>query len=110
MNLIETAIKNMETNIKERLASGKTTQEQCDKMHKDLDMPLEDFCLFQEMKSVASMDGTLSLDAAQTVYALLGEVPDTFNNRSLAEKYVLTQLLGELANKRIKAKQAARSA
>jgi len=103
MNRIKSAIDRMTQTIKDK----GLPQEKLDEMHKSLDMPLEDFCKFQEMKSVASMDGTLSLEEAQTVYALLGETPDTFNGRTLAEKYVLSQLLAELCQRRIKGRQTA---
>lgn len=103
MNRIQSAIDRMTENVK-----GKNLpQERLDEMNKSLDMPLEDFCKFQEMKSVAMMEGILTTDEAQTVYVLLGETPDTFNARTLAEKYVLSQLLAELCARRIKARQTA---
>ena len=97
-NRIKSAIANTNKVIENKNLS----QEKLDKMSKQLDIPLVDFCKFQELKSVASMDGTLSLEEANYVYGLLGNTPETFNKRTLAEKYVLTQLLGELTQKIIK--------
>lgn len=99
MNRIQSAIDRMTETVKNK----GLPQERLDEMSKSLDMPLEDFCKFQEMKSAAMLDGTLTLEEAQTVYNLLGETPDTFNGRTLAEKYVLSQLLSELCQRRIRA-------
>lgn len=86
--------------IQDKLTNGDITQEKLDEMNKSLDMDTKEYCMFQNEKSLASMDGRLSLDEAQTVYMYLGETPDTFNTQSLAVKYVLTEVWGSLLKKR----------
>jgi len=63
---------------------------------KAMDMEISEYCRFQELKSLASTTGRLSLDEAQTIYAYLGNSPEHFNNQSLAVKYVLTQVFASL--------------
>lgn len=60
-----------------------------------LDLGMDEFCKFQELKS-ASMGGKLTLDEAETVYGYLGNSPATFNAQSLAVKVVLTKVFAEL--------------
>ncbi len=50
----------------------------------------------QDHKSLAQADGRLSYDEAVTIYGILGSGPDEFNRAGLAERMVVTQLLGEL--------------
>ena len=63
---------------------------------KAMDMDIAEYCRFQTLKSLASQDGRLSLDEAQTVYGFLGNTPEHFNSQSLAAKYVLTQVFASL--------------
>lgn len=76
-------------------------QSQLDTLHKTLDMGLDEYCLFQTHKSLASTNGILSLEEAQTVYMFLGESVDTFNNQPLEVKWVLSELFKELLAKRV---------
>jgi len=46
------------------------------------------------------MEGQLTLDEAQSVYSLLGETPDHFNRQPVEVKSVLTQIFGELLQKK----------
>ena len=91
----------MKIQVEKRLADGIVTQAAVDKTHKDLDMGLSEYVLFQEMKSVASMDGTLTLEEAQTVYMYLGESLETYNRQPVEVKAVLTKLMQQLLEKRI---------
>ena len=91
------AIAAMERTIKERIASGKITVEAVEKMRLSLDLDLADYCRFQDLKSQAHAMQKLSGNDAQHIYGLLGNTPDAFNKRSAATKYILWNLLGELA-------------
>lgn len=82
--------------LAERLQSGAVTQAQLDELHKNLDMSFSEYCRFQELKSLASMNGKLSLDEAQTIYGMIGEDPSTYNALPLANKIVITEVFGEL--------------
>lgn len=84
---------------KNRLEMGIITQEQVDALNKSLDMEMSEYVKFQELKSLASVDGTLTLDEAQTIYMLLGNTPDQFNRQSVGAKAALTQIFSELLKK-----------
>jgi len=63
---------------------------------KKMDMELDEYCLFQTKKSLASQDGRLTMDEAMTVYGYLGNTVEHFNKQSLAVKYCLTQVFASL--------------
>lgn len=96
MNRIATAIDRMKGQITQRVALGLTTEDRVESMRKSIDMNLAEFAKLQELKSLASVNGTLTLNEAQYVYALLGNTPDHFNRQDAATKAVLTQLFQEL--------------
>ena len=62
MNKIQNAYNRMETQIEQRIADGLTTQEKVDALHSELDMQMDEYVRFQEYKSLAVADGTLSVD------------------------------------------------
>ena len=63
---------------------------------KSLDMEFLEYCRFQELKSLATMNGKLTLDEAQTVYGYLGSVPEHFNSQPIHIKWVLTEVFASL--------------
>jgi len=105
-NRVAAMIETVEKQAASRIDSGQTTQEALDKLHSDLDMNVEEFVKFQELKSLSTVTGYLSLEEGQLVYAYLGESPDTFNSQPLAVKVILTKLFQELLTQRIKAARA----
>lgn len=100
-NRITAAIGRTETRIADRLASGQVTQATLDDLHKKNDMALDEYCKFQELKSLAFAQGKITLDEANTLYGFLGEMPETFNSQPLAVKVVLTQFFVELLGLRL---------
>jgi len=76
-------------------------------LRSELDMTLEEYIRLHELKSLAQAQGELTLDEALTVYNLMGNTPMTFNAQPLAEKMVLTNLLRELLQRRIRRHQHA---
>ncbi len=96
MNRIATAITAHEKIITERLANGLVTQDNLDRLDRVLDMDLFEYVRFQDLKSVAVSAQMLTLDEGNTVYAHLGNTPETFNGRSIAVKVTLTELFREL--------------
>lgn len=96
MNRVTAAIEKTKARLEKRLASGETTPEQVQDLHKKLDMEPGEYCRFQDLKSLAYMDGRLTLEESQTIYSLLGETPDHFNRQSVEAKSVLTMIFGEL--------------
>lgn len=86
--------------IAQKLANKEITQEKLDEMSESLNMEMGEYAMFQNQKSLASMDGRLSLEEAQTVYAYLGESPSTFNEQPLGVKYVLTEVWASLLKRR----------
>ncbi len=100
-NRITAAVEVQERNIKVRLADGRTTQDSLDRLHEALDAELTEYFKFQELKSLAVSEQILTLDEGMTVYAYLGESPETFNRQPLAVKVTLTELFRELLGARV---------
>jgi hypothetical protein len=96
MNRIANAIAAQKTNIDSRLDDGRTTHDALTALDKQLDMCLEEYVRFQELKSLAVADETMTLDEGQLVYAYLGESPERFNRQPLEVKVILTNLFTEL--------------
>ena len=96
MSVIAKAIADQKKNIDARLDDGRTTPEAMTALDTQLDMCLEEFVRFQELKSLAVASEVLSLECGQLVYAHLGESPDRFNRQPLEVKVVLTNLFVEL--------------
>ena len=101
-NRVEAMIAKFSKQIEDRKNQGLVTQQQIDKLNKDLDMPLDLYADFQNRKSVAMLEGLLSADEAQTIYAYLGESPETFNGQNIGVKSVLTKIHQELIEKAMK--------
>ena len=95
-NRIADAVANQTRNITARLADGRVSKERLAELHRSLDLSLEEFVRFQELKSVETMNGKLTLEEGQLLYHLLGTTPSVFNGQSLAVKVVLTQVFQEL--------------
>jgi hypothetical protein len=89
---------------KAAIASKGLTAEKIEAMRKSMDMSLDEYSRFQELKSLASTTGRLTLDEAQSVYAFLGNTPQHFNDQPLAVKYTLTSVFQSLLNDQIMAK------
>jgi hypothetical protein len=85
----------------QRIDSKGLSSEKILETSRAMDMDLEEYCMFQELKSLASTTGVLTLDEAQTIYCYLGESLDTFNGQSLAVKYTLTNVFQSLLKHRI---------
>ncbi len=102
MNRITAHIEKIARHLDERLKSGVITQAKIEENRKLLDMKMDEFCVFQNIKSAASLDGTLTVEEAQTIYQLLGSTPETFNKQPLAIKLALTKVFEELLGRKIK--------
>ena len=89
-NRVAQAIANMGERVK-TLDTEKSAS-----LHKSLNMSFDEFCRFQEYKSLAFANGKLTQDEAQLIYIYLGNNPEHFNNQSLAVKVVLTKAFAEL--------------
>jgi len=97
MNRIEQAI----VDYRKMIAVKNVDESKLAELNRKLDMKLDEYALFQELKSLAVADGTLSADEGMTVYGYLGEAVSVFNGQELAVKCVLTKLFQELMTKRI---------
>jgi hypothetical protein len=95
-NRITRGIEAARTRIAERIKSGETTKAKVKALGKSLDMETNEYVLFQQLKSIASQDGRLTLDEAQCIYRLIGEGVGTYNRLPVAEKVVLTQVFQSL--------------
>lgn len=101
MNKIKVLIENCKDKINEVIASGLTTPEKVEENRQMLDMPMDMFCSFQNLKSLASMTGLLTLEESSYVYKLLGSQPSHFNSNDIATKLVLTKLYEKLLTEKI---------
>jgi hypothetical protein len=106
MNRVSTAITRMKKQIEDRIANGVTTVEAVEDTRKALDMDILEFVKFQEIKSLATANGTLTAEEGQLVYNLLGHTPETFNSHDAATKAVLTELFMSLLQRHIGARRA----
>jgi hypothetical protein len=106
MNRVSAAIARMKKQIEDRVAKGVTTAEAVEGTRKALDMDLLEFVKFQEIKSLATANGTLTPEEGQYVYHLLGHTPETFNTHDAATKAVLTELFMSLLQRHIGARRA----
>ena len=106
-NRITDAVARMSAQIAERLRTGATTPDAVTRCGESLDMAIDEYCAFQDLKSYAHMAGGLSLEEAQTLYGYLGETPETFNRQPVHVKAVLTQVFQDLLGARIAAKRSA---
>jgi len=95
-NCITAAIARKQADLDAGLVAGKFTAEQVEATRKALDMEADEFVKFQELKSIACLQGKLTTDEGQTIYALLGNTPSVFNRRDAATKIVLTKIFEEL--------------
>jgi len=99
MNRVEEMIHRRKESLKERLGKTALTQGLVNEAGRKLDMEFDEFVKFQELKSLAAIDGTLTVEEAQTVYEFLGETPEHFNAQPIEVKIVLTGLFGELLSR-----------
>lgn len=103
-NRIVNGIARMKAQIEDRIAKGLTTADKVEETRKALDMQWDEYTVFQNLKSIASISGTLTLDEAMTIYNYLGEAgPDHFNGQPVEVKVILTQVLQELLRAKVKA-------
>ena len=96
MNRVAKSIEKMKDQIAERIALGMTTVERVAQTHKSLDLSLDEFVKFQELKSIAMMADRLTQEEAQMIYGFLGETTEHFNRQEVHVKAVLTQIFQEL--------------
>ena len=105
-NKIIAAIASRKQQIEKRIADGLTTAEKVAETCKALDMELDEYCMFQELKSLAVAHNLLTLEEGNTVYGFLGNTPEHFNNQSVEVKATLTGLFKELLNWKIRLARA----
>ena len=82
----------MEKQIAQRIVDGLTTQNAVDDVGNSLDMAIDEYCKFQELKSLAVLEDRLTIDEGMTIYNCLGNSVETFNNQPVHVKSVLTSL------------------
>jgi len=92
MNRISAMIETATKGINEKVASGTVTKAQIEKLDRTLDMGADEHARFQEVKSLAVADGTLSQEEGMT----LGPTATNFNEQPLGTKVTLTKLFQEL--------------
>jgi len=96
MNRVTAAIARQEANIQARTEKGLVDAAALARLDRTMDMELGEFARFQELKSIAMLEGRLTQDEAQAIYGYLGETTEHFNRQPLAVKVVLTQIFSEL--------------
>jgi len=101
VNCIAQQIQKMQLQIEDRIERGVTTVKKVKECNKELDMEVDEFCKFQELKSLAVLNGMLTTEEGMTIYCALGEIPETFNKQPVYVKAVLTEMYKELLGMRI---------
>lgn len=101
-NRILAAVARMTKQVEDRIAAGLTTPAAVADLNNKLDMELDEYVKFQELKSLAFAEGKLNEAEASAVYSYLGNTPDVFNRQPIAVKSVLTQLYAELLQAKMK--------
>ncbi len=97
----------MVTNTEQKINSQNLDPVTISKLQKSLDMELDEYCRFQQLKSLAVAGEILSIDEGMTIYNYLGESPDTFNHQSLCVKITLTKIFAELLEREINVRRMA---
>ena len=104
MNRIISAIERQKNKIAENVALKAITPEKLKQTHSSLNIPLDEFVLFQDLKGIAMLHGKITQDEAQTIYGYLGESPEHFNAQPLEVKATLTKMFSELLTLKITGK------
>ena len=104
MNKVIVAIDRQKSTIAANVQTKGISAQKLKEISSSLDMPIDEFCKFQELKSLAYAEGKLTLEESQTIYCYLGEPPEHFNLQPLEVKVVLTKIFSELLGMRIKGK------
>jgi len=92
MNRITRAI-GIETS---KLAARALTADESAALSRALNMSFEEYCVLQELKSLAFSERRFNLEEAETLYGILGGIPEHFNRQPIAAKIVCTQIFMEL--------------
>ena len=103
MNRVTMKVEKIKKRIAERLEKGLTTQEKVDELNSILDMEMLEYVRFQEVKTLAVADGTLTMEEGMVIYGFLGETPEHFNEQPIAVKTVLTMIFQELLGRLVRA-------
>ncbi len=85
--------------IKDRIASGKTTQAKVNRLNKTLATSYADLVEYQKLQSRAFASGLLTQEEAATIYQWVGgENPteEKWSRLSVAQKATITELMQEL--------------
>ena len=88
--------------IKDKLLTGAITQERLDELHKALDVEMDEYCRFQELKTLAVAEQIITPLEGMTVFESMGTSPEVFNRQPLHVKAALTTLFTELLHRRMK--------
>jgi hypothetical protein len=100
-NRITSAINAKTGEIEQRITTGIATRELVEIARRALDMDIAEHAKFQELKSLAMLNGIITEKEAQTIYVCLSETVSTFNRQPVAVKAVLTGLFRELLEQRL---------
>ncbi len=82
--------------IQDNIDCGRITAERVEEIHRELDMPEDEYVQFQELKSLAVQAELITLSEAMTIYQYLGQIPETFNQQPIAVKAALSSFFLEL--------------
>jgi len=96
-NRIVAKIEAQRLDIEKKLNNNLITPEKIQGTSDALNLPLDEYVIFQDLKSLAVLSGKLTVDEGMTIYSYLGEAgPDYFNQSPIEVKIVLTKLFSEL--------------
>jgi len=95
MNRVTEAIKKTEERIQIVLKTP-DGQAKVDKCDKGMDATWSEYVKWQEIKSLAVVNGKLTLEEGMTIYGIMGNTLEHFNGQPVAHKVVVAKIISEL--------------
>ena len=82
--------------VRKAVKARKLAPEKLAHLSENMNLSLDDFMRFQEIKSFAQLRGAITYEEALAIYGFLGNTPTHFNALPCAEKVALTQIFASL--------------
>ena len=96
MNKIQEIFKLVRDELESAVANGDMTQEALDDLNPKMDMNLNDHSEFQQRKSLAVADGSLSVEDGMVLYQTLGGSSKHFNKKDTHIKIAVLKIVSLL--------------
>ena len=95
-------LKTQEDQLVNERGNRQITCQELDDLNRTLDFSMEEYVKFQELKSLAVANGSITLEDGMYIYGILGEAgPMAFNESPIAVKVVFTELFTRWMRERL---------